>query len=89
MERIAMDQEERDWLDLWTVDAEILGREDGISDRWVRELLTEMKTKGDAVVLHGLRGRSSNRQIDKEIRTKVIEILKSPDWHDLTRYYTC
>ena len=29
----------------------------GISDRWVRQLLVGMKTKGDAVVIHGLRGR--------------------------------
>jgi hypothetical protein len=36
----------------------------GVSDRWVRKLLVRMKTDGDGVVVHGLRGRSSNRQID-------------------------
>src|SRR6266567_9546043 len=88
MERIAMSQEELDWLD-WLkrardghVTQRFAAAKMGISDRWVRQLLAEMKTKGDAVVIHGLRGRPSNRQIDEEIRKKAIEILKSPDWHD-------
>ena len=54
----------------------------GISDRWVRGLLAEMKAKGDAVVVHGLRGRPSDRRIDEEIRVRAMEIVKSPDWHD-------
>jgi hypothetical protein len=54
----------------------------GVSDRWVRQLLVKMKTNRDAVVIHGLRGLPSNRQIETEIRTKAIEILKSPDWQD-------
>jgi hypothetical protein len=88
MERLAMSQEERDWLD-WLkrardgqVTQRFAAEKMGISDRWVRQLLVEMKAKGDAVVIHGLRGRPSNRQIEAEIRTKAIEILKSPDWHD-------
>jgi len=88
MERIAMDQGERDWLD-WLkrardgqVTQKLAAEKMAVSDRWVRKLLAEMKTKGDAVVLHGLRGRPSNRKIDEEIRSKSIKILKSPDWHD-------
>ena len=42
----------------------------GVSDRWVRRLLVEMKEKRDAVVVHGLRGRPSNRRIDEEIRRR-------------------
>ena len=38
----------------------------GVSDRWVRKLLKRMKSKGDAVVVHGLRGRPSNRKIAGE-----------------------
>jgi hypothetical protein len=48
----------------------------------VRWLLAEMKWKGDAVVVHGLRGRPSNRRIDEAIRARAMEIVKSPDWHD-------
>ncbi len=54
----------------------------GITGRWVRTLLAEMETEGDAVVVHGLRGQKSNRQIDDKIRARAIEILKTPEWHD-------
>jgi DNA-binding Lrp family transcriptional regulator len=88
MERIAMSQEERDWLD-WlkrTRDGKMTQRQAaekmGVSDRWVRALLVELKEKGDAVVVHGLRGQASNRRIDEEIRERAMAIVKSPDWHD-------
>jgi hypothetical protein len=88
MERIAMSQEERDWLG-WLkrasegqVTQKWAAEKMGVSDRWVRRLLGEMKEKGDAVVVHGLRGRPSNRRIDEEIRRRAMEIIKSPDWHD-------
>jgi predicted transcriptional regulator of viral defense system len=65
MERIAMSQEERDKLE-WlrrARDKLISQREAaekiGVSDRWVRKLLSRMKKQGDAVVVHGLaRGTS-------------------------------
>jgi hypothetical protein len=41
-----------------------------------------MKVKGDEVVVHGLRGRQSNRRIDEKIRERAMGIVKSPDWHD-------
>ena len=85
MERIAMSQEERDWLD-WLKRAEEgqvtqkwVAEKMGVSDRWVRRLLVQMKTKGDAVVVHGLRGRISNRRIDEKLRERAMEIVKSPD----------
>lgn len=88
MERIAMSQEERDWLD-WLKrarDGHVTQRKAaeqmGISDRWVRALLAEMKEKGDAVVVHGLRGRPSNRRVDEKIRGRAMEIVKSADWQD-------
>lgn len=83
-----MSQKERDWLD-WlkrakdgTVTQRLAAEKMGITDRWIRTLLSEMETKGDAVVVHGLRGKKSNRQIDGKIRAKAIEILKTPEWHD-------
>lgn len=88
MERIAMSQEERDWLD-WLkrardgqVTQKWAAEKMGISDRWVRHLLASMVTKGDAVVVHGLRGRTSNRRIDEKVRAQAMEIVKTPDWHD-------
>src|SRR5579871_1752325 len=88
MERIEMSQEERDWLD-WLKRVregqqtqKWAAEKMGVSDRWVRRLLVEMKEKGDAVVVHGLRGRPSNRRIGEEIRGRAMELVKSPDWHD-------
>src|ERR1700687_2135950 len=69
MERIEMSQEERDKLE-WlkrAKDGVITQREAadkmGVSDRWVRKLLKRMKKRGDAAVVHGLRGRASNHKI--------------------------
>jgi hypothetical protein len=83
-----MNQEERDWLE-WlkrAQDGVVTQREAaekmGISDRWVRKLLVRMKSDGDGVVVHGLRGRSSNRRIDAQTQARSIELLKQPEWHD-------
>ncbi len=83
-----MSQEERDWLD-WLkrvkdghVTQKFAAEKMGITDRWVRSLLAEMTAKGDAVVVHGLRGHPSNRRIAEEIRVRAMKIIKTPDWHD-------
>lgn len=88
MERIAMSQEERDELD-WLKRAKdgSLSQRDaakkmGRSDRWVRTLLKRMNQPGDAVVVHGLRGRASNRKLAAETQKQALEILTQPDWHD-------
>src|SRR5580692_5111855 len=88
MERIAMSQEERDKLE-WlkrASDRVISQREAagkiGVSDRWVRKLLKRMKKQGDAVVVHGLRGRASNRKIGGSVQSQALEMLRQPDWHD-------
>jgi len=54
----------------------------GVSDRWVRKLLKRMKREGDAVVVHGLRGRVSNRKIPEKVEAQAIRILKQPAWQD-------
>jgi len=83
-----MSQEERDWLEwLKRVQGGVVTQRQaagkmGVSDRWVRKLLLRMKTDGDAVVVHGLRGRSSNRRIDQQTQARVVELLKQPEWYD-------
>jgi transposase len=47
----------------------------GISARQVRRLLRGLKQEGDKVVVHGLRGRASNRKTSQEQREKIIAIL--------------
>src|SRR5579872_4730305 len=88
MERIAMSQAERDELN-WlkqVKEGKITQREAaeriGISDRWVRKLLKRMAKRGDAVVVHGLRGRPSNRRFPEQTRRQALAILKQPEWHD-------
>jgi transposase len=88
MERIAMSQEERDWLD-WlkrAKDGSMSQREAagkmGVSERWVHTLLKRMKQQGDGVVVHGLRGRASNRKLSSETQQKALTILRQPEWHD-------
>ena len=88
MERIAMSQEERDELD-WLKRAKQGGmtqreaaQKMGVSDRWVRALLRRMSKQGDAVVVHGLRGRPSNRKLPAKTQRQALAILKQPDWHD-------
>lgn len=83
-----MNQEERDWLE-WlkrAQDGVVRQREAaekmGVSERWVRKLLVRMKTDGDGVVVHRLRGRCSNRRIDEQTQARSIELLKQPEWHD-------
>lgn len=82
-----MNQEERDRLD-WlkrAKDGSITQREAAermsVSDRWVRTLLQRMNEHGDAVVVHGLRGRPSNRKLPEETQEQAVSILKQPDWH--------
>lgn len=88
MERIAMSQKERDWLH-WLKqvrDGAITQRQAAecmkVTDRWIRELVKRYERVGDAVVVHGLRGRASNRQIGEGIRRKAVRLLRQPDWHD-------
>ena len=83
-----MNQEERDWLE-WlkrAQDGVVTQRQAaekmGVSDRWVRKLLVRMKSDGDGVVVHGLRGRTSNRRIDEQTQARAVELLKQPEWHD-------
>ena len=83
-----MSQQERDWLD-WLKrarDGKMTQREAAermeVSERWVRTLLKRMRKQGDAVVVHGLRGRPSNRKLSAETQRQAMAILKQPDWHD-------
>src|SRR5438105_1977356 len=88
MERIAMSQEERDKLE-WlkrakdgSISQREAARKMGVSDRWVRTLLKRMKKRGDTVVVHGLRGRASNRKVPAKTQKQALAILREPDWHD-------
>ena len=46
-----------------------------VSERHVRRMLVKLKQGGDRSVIHGLRGRVSNRKLSVEVREKVVRIL--------------
>jgi transposase-like protein len=54
------------------------GVELGLSTRQVKRLLYAMKKRGDKAVIHGLRGKPSNRRIEKEIEEEAVKILSAP-----------
>jgi hypothetical protein len=47
----------------------------GQSERHIRRLLVKMGKEGDQAVVHGLRGRPSNRKVAEKTRAKAIAIL--------------
>ncbi|MEJ7608909.1 MAG: hypothetical protein WKF37_22205 [Bryobacteraceae bacterium] len=72
-----MSQEERDKLE-WLKERrrEVSAQQEaaekiGVSERWVRTLLKRMKAHRHRVVLHGLRGRSSNRKLSAQTQKRV------------------
>lgn len=78
-----MSQKERDWLHwLKQVKEKKLTQKEaarrmGVTARWVRTLVRRLKRKGDAAVIHGLRGRESNRKISEEVREKAVSIVQA------------
>jgi len=54
----------------------------GISERQVRRLVKVVRDVGDRGVIHGLRGRTSNRRYPEEVREKVLVLYQEryPDF---------
>jgi hypothetical protein len=48
----------------------------GMSERGFRKLVKRFRNSKDAAVVHGLRGRRSNRGVAKETATKAVEAVK-------------
>jgi transposase len=49
-----------------------------VSVRQVQRLLAALRTGGDKALVHGLRGRPSNRKIDEAIQVEAVQILSAP-----------
>ena len=93
MERIAMSQQERDRLE-WLKQARdkrltqsAVAVRMGVSERGVRKMIKELATVGDAVVVHGLRGKASNRKLPETIQAQAMALLLQPEWHDFGPTY--
>jgi hypothetical protein len=50
----------------------------GLSVRQVKRLIYALKKQGDKAVVHGLRGRPSNRKIAESVEREAVEILSVP-----------
>src|ERR1035437_1147582 len=81
-ELIGMSQKERDRLKVLheakkrQITQKEAGEQIGVSERWVRKLMGRMRREGDRAVVHGLRGRSSNRRIPAPIRERAVGWVK-------------
>lgn len=51
------------------------GQQLGLSERWVRKLVARIRRQGDAGVVHGLRGRASNRKIGEKRRQQAMKLV--------------
>lgn len=49
-----------------------------VSVRQVKRLLSALKERGDKGVVHGLRGKPSNRKIDEKVERDAVKILSGP-----------
>jgi hypothetical protein len=47
----------------------------GQTERHIRRLLVKLKREGDQAVVHGRRGRRSNRKLDEKSRAKAVAVL--------------
>jgi hypothetical protein len=62
------------------------GKELGVTPRWVRELLRRMQARGDGAVVHGLRGKRSNRRLPETMQARAVKLFRehkqARQWHD-------
>src|ERR1051325_7588969 len=92
-DRLWMGQEERDRLKvLHEVKEGQLTQKQGaeqlqITERHLRRVLKRFRAEGDGAVIHGLRGRASNRKIATETEQKAIAELNRPECHDFGPTY--
>lgn len=54
----------------------------GRTTRHVRRLLRRFEREGDGVVMHGLRGRPSNRRLNPTLREQALAKAREPLYHD-------
>lgn len=46
-----------------------------LSTRWVKKLMGRLRSQGDGGILHGLRGKRSNRKINDKTRKRAVELV--------------
>ena len=59
----------------------------GLSVRWVPKLLVRLRTRGEAGLRHGLRGRQSNRKTPEAVKQRALELYRQKKQGQLWHYY--
>lgn len=59
----------------------------GLCDRQVRRLCGDVRSQGNRGILHGLKGRASNNQLDPELLEMALSALHGPQWEDFTAVF--
>lgn len=59
----------------------------GVTERQVRRMLGRLKSVGDKSVIHGLKGKVSNRRLDEAVRQRAMKMLSDPRCHDFGPTY--
>jgi len=83
-ERIALSQRERERLRvLHEVQQRHLTQVEAakrlkVTDRQVRRLLLALEERGDGAVVHGLRGRPSNRRLEGSLEQRMCGLRADP-----------
>jgi hypothetical protein len=86
-ERIALSERERDRLRvLHEVERKQITQREAIkwlkiSDQHIRRLLVGLRKPGDRAVLHGLRGRPSNRRLAAQFEQQIFVLLHRKPTH--------
>jgi len=94
-DRLALSQKERDRLrEIHAVIQRRLKTGEAaahldLSRRQLRRLVQAVRQHGDRAVVHGLRGRPSNRKIRAGVRAKAVKLLSGPAYHDFAPTLAC
>jgi transposase len=81
-ERLGMSERERDRMKvLHAVEGGHLKQREaaqqlGLSERGFRKLLARYRSKGDRAVVHGLRGRKSNRRLERRRASRAVALVR-------------
>ena len=82
MDEILLNGEERDRLQVLQAakKGQITQRQAAaelkLSRRWVKKLIQRLRRQGDGGVLHGLKGRCSNRRIATQVEHKAVQLIR-------------
>lgn len=58
-----------------------------VSERQIRRMIERLKAFGDKSVIHGLKGKHSNRGLEDDVRKQTMEILSDERCHDFGPTY--